>query len=197
MEFPPSSKNRLVGVHDDGHIIFESEPQVRMTKIGNRGSERVSSEMKYTLSFPYIQYILKKWKGWDNYWSLHLSYTNEPIENLESEVYFPPFLNVYHPTHQVCMNTHNNWINLSPVDILTQYWLSEFHDNGTESYWKCYEYLSKLPMKDLDHWQKMSLDDPSFITDVDWPDKTDLSAILKSKERHDYTCFQVEIAEKE
>lgn len=193
MEFPPYSKGRLVGIHDDGHRIYEWEPMVRTVCIGPRSGGKFASKKKYVLAWPYVQIIFKKWKGWDNYWSLHVSISNEPVEDIQGVVWFPPFLNVYHPTHQICVNKWNWKGELTDGEIMTQFWLSEFHDNGSESYWKCYEYLKNLPMESLEGWEEMSKEDPSFVFDVEWPDKTTIPDILHNKGRQDYTCFQMQM----
>lgn len=147
------------------HVV-EYEPQVRVCKFHLHGQ----NSLRY-LAMPYMQFT--RYVG-EYGLSLHVSFTNEPLQSISDDVYFPPLPNVWYPSLQVClMNCPARDGNFSGV--MKYFWNTRYLDCED---WYCFPVLDhETPMRTFQKWERMTTDDPSFITKVQWTHKTKITDI--------------------
>jgi len=136
------------------HVV-EYPPQVRMCKFNVHGQKSA----RY-LSMPYMQFT--RYLGKQGM-SLHVGFTNEPIQNIRQEVYFPPLPNIWYPSLQCCLMHCPN----SKFDTAIQnFWNTRYLDCED---WYCFPVLDKeTPMRTYQKWERMTKENPAFILDVKW-----------------------------
>lgn len=136
------------------HVV-EYEPQVRVCKFHLYGQ----ATMRY-LSMPYMQFT--RYLGAQGM-SLHVSFTNKPLQSIQDDVYFVPLPNVWYPSGQVCLMSCPNG---QFETVMKNFWNTRYLDCED---WYCFPVIEKeTPMKSFQKWERMSADDPSFITKVQW-----------------------------
>jgi len=146
------------------HVV-EYPPQVRVCKFDHchRQNERRH------LAMPFMQFT--RFLGRQGL-SLHVSFTNEPLESLKQEVFFPPLPNVWYPSLQVCLM---NCPNISFEAVMRDFWNTQYLDCED---WYGYPVLDKeTPMRTYLRWERMTREDPTFILDVKWTHPCRIDAI--------------------
>lgn len=145
------------------HVI-EYEPQVRVCKFAIHGQK----SQRY-LSMPYMQFTRYLGK---NGLSLHVSFTNEPIQSIKQEVFFPPLPNVWYPSLQVCLM---NCPGITFEQVMKDFWNTRYLDCED---WYAFPVLDKeTPMRTYQKWERMTKENPAFILDVEWTHPCQLEAI--------------------
>lgn len=140
---------------DERLHVVEYEPQIRVCKFKIH-----SQHFQHYMAMPYMQFT--RFLGSQGL-SLHVSFTNQPIEDINQDVFFPPLPNVWWPSLQVClMRCPGTSFN----DVMRDFWNTRYLDCED---WYCFPVLEKeTPMKSYKRWERMTLEDPTFILDVNW-----------------------------
>jgi len=140
---------------DEKLHVVEYSPQIRVCKFNI-----CEQHFKHELAMPYMQFVryLGKWGT-----SLHVSFTNEPIKDIHQEVFFPPLPNVWYPSLQVClMHSPNNRFNT----VMANFWNTRYLDCEDWYSFPVLEY--ETPMRSYVRWERMTKENPDFITEVNW-----------------------------
>lgn len=168
---PPSTSDKTYReIHRDAKMhCIEYKPTVRMFKFSFQHVNSIRS-----LAVPYMQFT--RYAGHYGT-SLHISFTNEPLESIEHDVYFPPLPNVWWPSLQVCLQHCED----AKLETMMRYfWNTRYLDCED---WYCMPVLDRdLPMRTYERWEKMSLENPNFILGVKWTDPCKISDIPKFDE---------------
>jgi hypothetical protein len=151
---------------DDRLHVVEYPPQVRICKFDLYGHH----EQRW-LAMPYMQFTRLYGKQGI---SLHVSFTNTPIETIEQEVFFPPLPNIWYPSLQICLMS-------SPdgrfATVIHNFWNTRYLSCED---WYCFPVLDKeTPMRTYQKWERMTQEDPSFILRVNWTHPTKICDIPK------------------
>jgi hypothetical protein len=136
------------------HVV-EYPPQLRVCKFKICGQN-----FKHELAMPFMQFVRYLGKYGT---SLHVSFTNEPIQDIHQEVFFPPLPNVWYPSLQVCLMTSPN--NRFET-VIANFWNTRYLDCEDWYSGPVLEY--ETPMKTYVRWERMTKEDPKFITNVSW-----------------------------
>jgi len=149
--------------------ILESAPQKRTIKIGIDQWART-----YHLAFPYMQFIQMGW-------SLMVSFTNEPIKNLEDTLYFPPLPNVY-SDGVVCLDPKGK-TKPKIQDLIGLFWHTNFSREAIWPGWREAENLFCGPenfacrRNPYRCWEKRTEEEGlGFIANMPWSKEIDLLA---------------------
>ena len=114
---------------------------------------------------------------------MYMSFTNKPLEKLDQTVYFPPLPHIT-PALQVCLPTDWNVEamrirkRLSIGSFIAAIWNST--NNGSNS-WIGSRVLVGTKMKTFAGWEKLTKENPRFITKIKWPYEAKLSLIPQSQ----------------
>lgn len=147
------------------HVV-EFEPRIRMCKFHLHGQNS-----QRQLAMPFMQFT--RYLGKQGM-SLHVSFTNEPMKELDQDVYFPLLPNVWYPSLQCCL-MHCDSTAFS--DLVANFWNTRYLDCED---WYCFPVLDKeTPMRSYKKWERMSLEDPKFILSVEWTHPCRLDLIPK------------------
>lgn len=140
---------------DERLHVVEYDPQVRVCKFAIHGQK-----FQHYMAMPYMQFT--RFLGSQGL-SLHVSFTSQPVEDINQDVFFPPLPNVWWPSLQVClMQCPGTSFN----DVMRDFWNTRYLDCED---WYCFPVLEKeTPMKSYKRWERMTLEDPTFILDVNW-----------------------------
>jgi hypothetical protein len=145
------------------HVV-EYPPQVRVCKFAMHGQ----NSQRY-LAMPFMQFT--RYAG-EQGLSLHVSFTNEPLQSIKQEVFFPPLPNVWFPSLQVCLM---NCPGTGFTQVMKDFWNTRYLDCED---WYCFPVLDKeTPIRTYQRWERMTKEDPTFILDVEWTHPCRLDAI--------------------
>jgi len=136
------------------HVV-EYPPQIRVCKFC-----LCEQYFNHELAMPYMQFTRYLGKMGT---SLHVSFSNEPIRYIDQEVFFPPLPNIWYPSLQVClMHAPNNKFEV----VITNFWNTRYLDCEDWYSFPVLEY--ETPMKTYVRWERMTKENPNFITKVAW-----------------------------
>jgi len=167
-------------IHNDDIVqCVEYEPQCRTVRINER---------KYYLSLPYMQFatILRKPIRHNGkqylYKSFHATFTNKPLESIDSPSFLPLLPSIYprrtypQANCQVCLPrrryTYSARCSDDIFEMISIFWQSKFEIKND---WLALHYIKKTRLKTYLIWSEKTQEDPTFITDTDWPVQVTIS----------------------
>lgn len=160
--------------------IVEMQPHVRTVAIRtyNHNTDNYE-EKRIQLALPFIQYILYKSKKETG--TIQLSFSNKPA-TLASDVYFPPFPNIYPGSHHTCVDWPDGVVGVE--DRITHFWNTWFTPANDE--WVGSVALSDCKLRSYKKWEKMTKKKPlGFILEIKWKYPAQLKNLKKLHGRDD------------
>lgn len=186
----PINQPRRVPCQKKNTYIFESRPQVRTILLSDSlqgyASRKLKGRRSLPLAFPYVQYVVVQRSA--NTASLYVSFSNKPVKNGNSRVYFPALSNVYADVH-VCTAEATSHVLEKSLDeqsmlkAIGLFWQSRF-EFGVGLGW-IGEAIVSYSLGTLNKWYNLSAKEDALqrIVQVDWPMSFNLSDLGRVKKK--------------
>ena len=159
-------------------VIFESPPCTRMVAISGGTIKDDASNRHKFLSFPYVQYTLRKipsaayrYAHVDNHHGIkaafHATVSNTPMTSMDDDVHLMPLPHCFDDS-SFCMHPDLKKCKTLPEMLeasIADFWRSHF-SHATS--FAGHHALADSSLKNYKSWEEKSKKDPGFILGVKW-----------------------------
>ncbi|MGD2071998.1 MAG: hypothetical protein PVG65_00705 [Candidatus Thorarchaeota archaeon] len=176
IEQDPEIRTIIASVNLSG-ALSKLKTQGKLIEFGYKNLPARKRKQKYTLAFPFIEYIMVFNTETASLSTLMVFLRHLPLQGIGDILYKIPLYNISE-NQAVCLGRGEYYISIDEaiIGVINRFWGSTFNEDYVTN---VISYENNQYVGDLLSWQHYTKVDPMFVYNVDWvPHKRNLKEIL-------------------